>query len=74
MDEQFLGDNSSIMSNFSEPSVEIFDLLGGSNFDEGIGITTDNIGNIYITGGTISPDFETTSNYLSNATNPILLG
>ena len=65
MNEENLGIPSTI-SNLLNPSIEFFDLLGGSNVDAGIGITTDNIGNIYITGGTISPDFETTSNAIQN--------
>lgn len=46
------------MFNFLEFLVEIFDLLGGSNFDEGIGIIIDNEGNIYIIGSIIFIDFE----------------
>ena len=65
MNEENLGIPSTI-SNLLNPSIEFFDLLGGSNLEVGIGITTDNIGNIYITGGTISPDFETTSNAIQN--------
>ena len=62
-----LGDISLITSNFIEPSVDFFDLLGGSNFEEGTGITTDNIGNIYITGSTTSSDFEVTPNAVQNS-------
>lgn len=62
-----LGDISLTISNFIEPSVNFFDLLKGSNFEEGTGITTDNIGNIYITGRTTSPDFEVTPNAVQNS-------
>ena len=48
-------------------SFQIFDLLGGSNFEEGTGITTDNLGNIYITGSTTSRDFEVTPNAVQNS-------
>ncbi|MCL2926401.1 MAG: SBBP repeat-containing protein, partial [Trichodesmium sp. MAG_R04] len=62
-----LGDISLTISNSIEPSVNFFDLLEGSNFEEGTGITTDNIGNIYITGSTTSPDFEVTPNAVQNS-------
>ena len=44
-------------------------MLGGSNFEEGTGITTDNLGNsnIYITGSTTSRDFEVTPNAVQNS-------
>ena len=64
---QELGNTSLTISNFLEPSVEFFDLLGGSNFEEGTRITTDYLGNLYITGSTTSPDFEVTPNAVQNS-------
>ncbi|MDJ0555164.1 MAG: SBBP repeat-containing protein [Microcoleaceae cyanobacterium MO_207.B10] len=51
----------------NEPSVEFSNLLGGRNFEDGTGITTDNEGNIYVTGSTNSLDFPVTSNAVQNS-------
>ncbi|NEQ37736.1 MAG: hypothetical protein F6K40_16280 [Okeania sp. SIO3I5] len=51
----------------NNPTLEFSDLLGGSNFEEGTGITIDNQGNTYITGSTNSLDFPITSNAVQNS-------
>ncbi len=50
----------------NNPTIEFSDLLGGSNLEEGTGITIDNQGNTYITGSTNSIDFPITSNAIQN--------
>jgi len=51
----------------NNPTLEFSDLLGGSNFEQGTGITIDNLGNTYITGSTNSIDFPITSNAVQNS-------
>ncbi|MGB3508964.1 MAG: SBBP repeat-containing protein [Microcoleaceae cyanobacterium] len=51
----------------NNPTVEFSDLLGGSNFEDGKAITTDDEGNIYITGSTNSVDFPVTANAVQNS-------
>ncbi|NES07094.1 MAG: hypothetical protein F6K22_32410 [Okeania sp. SIO2F4] len=51
----------------NNPTLEFSDLLGGSNLEEGTGITIDNQGNIYITGNTNSIDFPITPNAVQNS-------
>ncbi len=50
----------------NNPSLEFSDLIGGSNLEEGTGITIDNQGNTYITGNTNSLDFPVTLNAVQN--------
>ncbi len=50
----------------NNPTLEFSDLLGGSNLEEGTGITIDDKGNTYITGSTTSIDFPVTSNAVQN--------
>ncbi|NEP74554.1 MAG: hypothetical protein F6K25_19060 [Okeania sp. SIO2G4] len=57
---------SQIPSN-NNVNIEYSDLLGGSNFEDGRGITTDEEGNIYITGSTNSIDFTVTANAVQNS-------
>ena len=59
--------NTSPVSITNNPTLEFSDLLGGSNFEEGTGITIDNQGNTYITGSTNSIDFPVTSNAVQNS-------
>ncbi|NET27663.1 SBBP repeat-containing protein [Okeania sp. SIO1I7] len=51
----------------NNPTIEFSDLLGGSSFEDGRGITTDEEGNIYITGSTNSIDFPVTANAVQNS-------
>ncbi|MGD1713843.1 SBBP repeat-containing protein [Dapis sp. BLCC M172] len=51
----------------NDPSLEFSDLIGGSNLEEGTGITIDNQGNTYITGSTNSIDFPITPNAVQNS-------
>ncbi len=51
----------------NNPALEFSDLLGGSNLEEGTGITIDNQGNTYITGSTNSIDFPITANAVQNS-------
>nr|MDJ0518379.1 SBBP repeat-containing protein [Trichodesmium sp. MO_231.B1] len=51
----------------NNPTLEFSDLLGGSNLEEGTGITIDNQGNTYITGNTNSIDFPITANAVQNS-------
>ncbi|MGD1806247.1 SBBP repeat-containing protein [Dapis sp. BLCC M126] len=51
----------------NDPTLEFSDLIGGSNLEEGTGITIDNQGNTYITGSTNSIDFPVTSNSVQNS-------
>ena len=50
----------------NNPTVDFSNLLGGSNVEDGRGITTDDEGNIYVTGSTNSIDFPVTSNAVQN--------
>ncbi|MEM1171776.1 MAG: SBBP repeat-containing protein [Cyanobacteria bacterium P01_H01_bin.35] len=51
----------------NNPTLEFSDLIGGSNLEEGTGITIDNQGNTYITGSTNSIDFPVSSNAIQNS-------
>lgn len=57
--------DSQIPSN-NNATIEFSDLLGGSSFEDGGGITTDEEGNIYMTGSTNSIDFPVTANAIQN--------
>ncbi|MGK7921907.1 MAG: SBBP repeat-containing protein, partial [Trichodesmium sp.] len=58
---------SSQIPPINNPTLEFSDLIGGSNFEEGTGITIDNLGNTYITGSTNSIDFPISANAVQNS-------
>lgn len=56
------------VAKFGPSGVPVFSsFLGGSGTDTGQGITVDSSGNVYVVGGTTSPNFPATAQSISNA-------